>query len=133
MKHGLKMVVLAMVFNGLDIGSGLLVAIKHRKVVSSKLRDGMFKKAGFILCYLMAWLIDNFGGTVGFTVGVKILPIIVMYAIVTEVVSVIENISQLNPDLLPYKLLEIFNINSDLNLIKKETGNESSKNDQVGA
>ena len=46
-------VVIALVFNGLDILSGFIAAIKEKRVQSSKLRDGLFKKVGFIFCYVL--------------------------------------------------------------------------------
>lgn len=97
-------------FNALDILSGLLVAWKNKKIVSSKLRDGMFKKVGFIFCYLLGWVIDNYGDHFGFKLGVPILGVIIIYAVVTELVSIIENIHELNPDITTNKLLEMFHV-----------------------
>lgn len=112
-------VIVALVFNALDIVSGLVAGIKNKDIQSSKLRDGLFKKVGFIFCYLMAWLIDTEGTVIGFQINVKILPIIILYVCTTEVVSILENISKINPDLLPSKLMELFHI-------KKEITNEDN-------
>ena len=117
-------VIVALVFNALDIVSGLVAGIKNKDIQSSKLRDGLFKKVGFIFCYLMAWLIDTEGTVIGFQINVKILPIIILYVCTTEVVSILENISKINPDLLPSKLMELFHI-------KKEITNEN-KNKKFG-
>ena len=48
--HGIAV---ALVFNATDLATGLISAIKDRNVESSKLRDGIFKKAGFLICYFL--------------------------------------------------------------------------------
>ena len=112
-------VILALIFNALDIISGLIAGVRNKDIQSSKLRDGLFKKVGFIFCYLMAWLIDTQGDMIGFQISVKILPIIILYVCTTEVVSILENISKINSDLLPSKLMELFHI-------QKEQDNEDN-------
>lgn len=104
-------VIVAIVFNALDLICGIISALKNKDLQSSRLRDGLFKKVGFILCYFVAWLIDTQGGRIGFNLSVSILPIIVFYVCATELVSILENISKLNSDLLPEKLKELFHIN----------------------
>lgn len=102
----------ALVFNALDILTGLVSAIKNKDIKSAKLRDGLFKKVGFIFCYFTAWLVDGYGDVIGFKLGVAILPVIVLYVCTTELVSILENISKINSDLLPGKLMELFHISN---------------------
>lgn len=109
-------IIIALVFNALDLITGIITAIKDKDIQSSKLRDGLFKKVGFILCYFVAWLVDNEGSLIGFQLGTAILPIILLYVCTTELVSILENICKINPDLLPEKLMEIFHISN----VKKE-------------
>ena len=103
-------IVVALVFNGFDLLTGVIGACKNKDIQSSKLRDGLFKKIGFILCYFIAWLVDIEGSTIGFNLGIDILPIIILYVCSTELVSIIENISKINNELLSEKLLELFHI-----------------------
>ena len=103
-------VIVALVFNGVDLLTGLIGAIKNHDVQSAKLRDGIFKKIGFLICYALAFLLDNYGGTIGINISVNILPIVIAYVVFTEVVSIIENISIINPDLLPDKLMDLFHL-----------------------
>ena len=105
--HGVSV---ALIFNAFDLLSGIVAAVKDKDLQSSKLRDGIFKKAGFLLCYALAILIDTEGSYIGMKLEVEILPIIVAYVVLTETVSIIENISRLNPELLPDKLLEMFHV-----------------------
>lgn len=106
----LEPIIVALCFNALDFLTGFIAAIKNKEIQSSKLRDGMFKKIGFFICYFLAWLLDSEGEVIGFSFGVDILPIIILYVCTTELVSVLENVSKINTDLLPDKLLELFHI-----------------------
>lgn len=106
-------IIIALVFNVLDLLTGIVTAIKNKDIRSSKLRDGLFKKVGFILCYVIAYLIDNEGYLIGFQIAVPILTPVILYACSTELVSIIENIHKLNPDILPEKLLELFHISEN--------------------
>ena len=105
-------ILIALVFNAIDLVTGLLSALKNKDVQSNKLRDGLFKKVGFIICYFMAWLVDTQGANIGLQIGVAILPIIIVYVCLTELVSILENVSKLNSDLLPEKLMELFHISN---------------------
>jgi toxin secretion/phage lysis holin len=107
----MEAIVLALSLNLFDLISGFVGAIKNKDIKSSKLRDGMFKKVGFIFCYMLAYILDTEGNAIGFSVGVKLLPIIITYVCVTEVVSILENISKINSDLLPEILKDLFRIN----------------------
>lgn len=104
-------VMVALIFNALDLISGIITAVKNKEIQSSKLRDGLFKKVGFILCYFVAWLVDTQGKRIGFQFGISILPIIILYVCTTELVSILENICKINPDILPEKLMEMFHVN----------------------
>lgn len=103
-------VIVALIFNALDLVTGLVSAVKSKDIQSSKLRDGLFKKVGFIFCYFVAWLVDTQGNVIGFQLGVTILPVIILYVCTTELVSILENISKINSDILPEKLMELFHI-----------------------
>lgn len=103
-------IIIALVFNGLDLITGIISAVKNKDIKSSKLRDGLFKKVGFMLCYFVAWLVDTYGAKIGFQFGVAILPIIISYSCTTELVSILENICKINTDILPEKLMDLFHI-----------------------
>lgn len=103
-------IIVALIFNGLDLLTGIISAIRLKELKSSRLRDGLFKKVGFILCYFLAWLMDNYGNIVGFKLPVAILPVIILYVCTTELVSILENITKINPDILPDKLMQMFHV-----------------------
>lgn len=106
----MQTITIALIFNGLDFLTGTLQAIKQKSVESSKMRNGMFKKVGFVCCYALGYLIDYGGSYVGINLGFSALSGIIGYVIATEVVSIIENIAKLNEQIIPKKLLEILKI-----------------------
>lgn len=103
-------IIIALMFNGLDLLTGIVSAVKSKDIKSAKLRDGLFKKVGFMFCYFVAWLVDTEGQVIGFKLGVNILPVIILYVCTTELVSILENICKINPDLLPEKLMQLFHV-----------------------
>lgn len=120
-------IIIALVFNALDIITGVITAVKNKEIQSAKLRDGLFKKVGFVLCYFVAWLIDTQGARIGFQFGVSILPVIILYVCTTELVSILENICKINPTILPEKLMELFHLSTEKeNVINAEHSNSSS-------
>lgn len=108
--YGLHQIVVALCFHGIDLVTGLIGAIKNHELKSSKMRDGIFKKLGFVLCYVLAVMVDTQQDVIGLHLDANILPVIVAYSITTEIVSIIENITRINPDLLPDKLTSFFHI-----------------------
>lgn len=100
----------ALGLNALDLLTGFIGAIKQKTIDSQKLRDGMFKKVGFIIVYLLGFAVDRYGGLVGFNLKFSTLSVIVSYVTITEFVSISENLNKINPDLLPNKFLSFFNI-----------------------
>lgn len=109
--HSYTPILIACIFHGLDILTGFVSCIKRHDIKSSKMRDGLFKKVGFLFCYALAWTVDKYGYIIGISIGIRILPAVVLYSVITEIVSILENISEINPDLPENKLLSLFHIN----------------------
>ena len=104
--HGIAV---ALVFNATDLVTGIISAIKGHDLQSSKLRDGIFKKVGFLICYFLALMIDLYGSEVGFHLNVELLPVVLCFVCLTETISVIENLAKIT-DIVPEKLLSLFHI-----------------------
>ena len=103
-----KIILIALIFNGMDLVTGIVGALKNgEQIKSSKLRDGLFKKVGFVFCYALGVVIEYAKLYLPIPFGDKLLSIICIYAITTEVVSICENISKINPDILPDKLKKL--------------------------
>lgn len=110
-------IIVGLSFNAFDFLTGMIGGIKHKCLSSSKMRDGLFKKVGFILCYVLAIMVDKNGKMIGINTNELVLPAVVAYVVLTEVISIIENIHNINSDLLPEKILNLFHIT---NTLKKE-------------
>lgn len=91
----MKLVAIGLVFNALDIISGIVKAWKNHEIVSSKLRDGIFKKSGFIMLYALGYLVDNYGLYIGFSFDFSLLKFIMLTVVITEIVSILENLDDL--------------------------------------
>lgn len=108
----MRIILVALVFNGLDLITGLVGALRNGEhIKSNELRDGLFKKVGFIFCYTLGIAINYAETFLTLPFAVDLVPVICTYAIITEVVSIIENISKINPDILPEKLKELIGYN----------------------
>lgn len=107
--HGIAV---ALMFNATDLVTGIISAVKEHDLQSSKLRDGIFKKVGFLICYFLALMIDTYGSAVGFNLSVELLPVVLGFVCLTETVSVIENLAKIT-DIVPEKLLSLFHINKE--------------------
>lgn len=99
-----RIIYITLIFMGLDIVTGIVKAAKEHDVRSEKLREGLWHKLGFILAIIAGYLIEYLitvidTSQIGFTVNVPIMLTICGYIILTEIVSVFENISKISPEL----------------------------------
>lgn len=94
-------------FHAFDFLLGFVGAVKTKTVQSSKMRDGLFKKVGFLACDALAIGISYAQNYIDLGFRVDLLPYIVGYSIVTEIISIVENIGIINPDIFE-KIKNIF-------------------------
>ena len=107
---------LALAFMVIDVFTGVLKAIKNKELNSTKAREGIYKKASFILFIAFGYLADYAMDYVNMGFKFPAAVTICTLVIVTEAISVLENLGQINHDLV--KLIAPFL--SELN--KKEEG-----------
>lgn len=109
---------LALAFMLIDVFTGVLKAVKNKELNSTKAREGIYKKASFILFIAFGYLADYAMDYVNMGFSFPAAATICTLVIVTEAISVLENLGQINPDLV--KLVAPFL--SALN--KKEEGEQ---------
>lgn len=102
---------IGLMLNGLDLATGMMAALKNRELMSEKLRSGLFKKSGFIACYILGFICDHFGKYIDLNLPVNLLTLIVSYVFITELTSILENVHKLNKDILPEALFKFFKEN----------------------
>ena len=92
----------------LDIVSGFSQACVNKTVDSSVMRRGLWHKTAYILTIVLAVLCEYSVVYIdlGFTIPIT-LPICA-FICATELVSIVENIGKINPELAGSKLLEYF-------------------------
>ena len=97
----------------LDVISGLLQATVNHSLSSEKLRQGIYHKSSYLLIIALAALIE-YGGAhldLGFTAPV-FLPVCI-YIVLTEAVSIFENITKVNPELKESPLFKLLGQNQN--------------------
>ncbi len=92
----------------LDVVVGFAGAVRTKDVQSSKLRDGLWHKAGFVGLIALAYVIQYAAQFVELGFEVPTVIAVCAYVILTEVVSVFENLCVLNPVLVNSPLGALF-------------------------
>ena len=90
---------LALAFMVIDVFTGVLKAVKSKELNSTKAREGIYKKASFILFIAFGYLADYAMVYVNMGFNLPAAATICTLIIVTEAISVLENLGQINPDL----------------------------------
>lgn len=90
---------LALAFMVIDVFTGVLKAVKNKELNSTKAREGIYKKASFILFIAFGYLADYAMDYVNMDFNFPAAVTICTLVIVTEAISVLENLGQINPDL----------------------------------
>lgn len=102
-------IAIACSFMVLDIITGFTAAVEKKKVDSSVMKMGLLHKCGFILAILFGWLCEYSMGYVDLGFTLPIGNAVCIYIILTEVTSILENLSMISPELANSKFMDIFN------------------------
>lgn len=89
------------VLMAMDIITGVSNAAVHNELDSTKMRDGLSRKLGSLYAIVAASVIDSMLGS-GLTLSVVDAPILTaacLYLSAMEILSLVENIKKLNPEL----------------------------------
>ncbi len=95
----LKTYIIALGFIVFDIVTGYLVALKKKEINSTKLREGLFHKGSEILALVFSNLLEYVGDTISLGVDIPLLGVVTTYVCLTEFVSILENLGEINPTL----------------------------------
>lgn len=100
--------VIPLVFNVLDSITGFTAAVANQTVSSSAMREGLFHKLGFIFALILAALLQYASGLLDLGVEIPTLAAVAVFIILTEAVSILENIADMNPTLANNGFFKIF-------------------------
>jgi toxin secretion/phage lysis holin len=124
----LDVLCIALIMIVFDFVSGLAGAIKNNEVMSSKLREGLWHKAGYVGIIAFGYILDYAQVVADLGYSFPTVDAVCVYIIITEAVSVFENICKLNPELLksPFGSI-IATAEEDLTKLKGKTEEEDSE------
>lgn len=108
---------LSVAFMMVDVFTGILKAVKNKELSSTCARVGIYKKASFILFIAFGYLADYAMDYVDLGFNFPAAATICTLIILTEAISVLENLGQINPDLVKLVAPFLSALNS-----KKEEG-----------
>lgn len=113
---------LALCFMMVDVITGILKAIKGKELSSTKAREGIYKKASFIVFIAFGYLADYAMAYVDLGFNFPAAATICTLVIVTEAISILENLGKINPELVA--LVAPF-----LSALNKKEGESDGQND----
>lgn len=114
MKIEYMTIIVAAAFIVTDVITGIIQALMQKSFASEKMRMGIFHKVGFILCICFGILADWGQSVIDLGINIPITNAICAYVILTEIGSIIENISLINPSITPKWLRSMFSkLNGD--------------------
>lgn len=100
----------ALSFILLDIVSGILAAVVNEELNSSKMRKGLYHKIAEIVLMALG-VVGQYASTVAGLDGIvpdAVFQSVIVYVIVMELVSILENVCKANPNLKLASLLAMF-------------------------
>lgn len=93
----------------MDFATGLIKAFKEKNYCSTIMRQGLYHKAGSILCVILGVLVDHAQEFLDLGVSLPVTEGFCGYIVLMEVGSIIENVCKINPEILPDKMKQYFN------------------------
>lgn len=115
---------IALFFHACDFATGIIKGVKKKNVSSSKMRDGLFKKSGYLIIYIVCYMIDKYGKDIGLDLSFSTLSPVICYAVITEIISILENVHGINPNILPDKILEILKLDTVLHEVTHDKSDD---------
>ncbi len=105
-------IVIACSFMLLDIVTGFVQAIINKCVDSTKMKQGLWHKCGFILAIAFGCLCEYTMNYIDLGFTIPIQNAVCVFIILTEIVSILENLCKISPELSNVKFMSIFKGNS---------------------
>ena len=95
-------------FIAMDCITGIIKAVKNKAFSSSIMREGSFHKLGSLFAIVLGFFADYAQVVIDLGYSVPIAIPICVYIATMEIGSIIENISAINPQIIPSKLSQFF-------------------------
>lgn len=98
------------VFVVMDLVTGIMQAVANKTLDSTKMRSGLWHKCGFIMAVILAALVECAMQFIDLGFTLPLFVPVCTFIILTEIVSIFENVCRLSPELENSKLAQLFNI-----------------------
>lgn len=98
-----------LVFAITDYITGVIGAVMHGNLSSTKMREGLGHKFAYLCAFFIAWFIDFEMGHIDIGFHSALTPIVTVGIVFIELSSIIENIGKINPELTQAEFMKIFN------------------------
>lgn len=98
-----------LVFTTTDYVTGIIGAIMHKNLSSTKMREGLGHKFTYLCVFFIAWFIDFEIGHIDIGFHSALTPIVTTGIVLIELSSIIENIGKINPKLTQAEFMKVFN------------------------
>lgn len=92
----------------LDFISGIIKAFVVKNLNSTTMREGLFHKMGSTLCIILGALCQYSIKYFDIGINVQVAYCVCSYIVLMEILSIIENIGAINPELIPQNIKELF-------------------------
>lgn len=102
------LIVVTLLFMLLDLITGFTQACVNKCVDSTKMKQGLWHKCGFMLAIIFAILCEYAMQFVDLGFAVPVQYAVCVFIIFTEIISNLENLGKISPELASSKFMEIF-------------------------
>ena len=102
------LIVACCLFMALDIITGFTQAVVNKCVDSKKMKAGLWHKCGFLLAIMFGALCEWASSFVDLGFSLPIQPAVCGFIVCIEIISVLENLCKISPELQASKFLQIF-------------------------
>ncbi len=92
-------VYISLAFMLIDVTTGVLKAVKNKELNSTKAREGIYKKTSFIIFIAFGYLSQYAMNYVDLGFNFPVSATVCLLVILTEAISVLENLGSINPEL----------------------------------
>ena len=83
----------------MDFVTGIAKAIKQHNFTSEAMREGLYHKSAEMIAIAMGYYVQFALPHIGVTVAFPVASFILVYTVIMEIGSIIENLGIINPDL----------------------------------
>ena len=97
----------------MDYLTGLAKSVVNKDIDSTKMRDGLWHKAAYVAVIVLAEIIEHGQEAVGLGFAVPLIVPTCVYIVLTETASILENLSQINPELADSPVMQLFRSTKD--------------------